>query len=44
MKHCHYATAMEHDQLIGKYFAYHDLINKAELVSEYGLYKKAMQG
>ncbi|MDD5886465.1 MAG: hypothetical protein PUC71_02965 [Oscillospiraceae bacterium] len=44
MKHGHYATAMEHDQLIGKYIAYHDLINKAGLVSEYGLYKKAMQG
>jgi len=36
-------TSMEEDQLIGKYIAYHDLINKAGLVTEYGNFKKAMQ-
>lgn len=36
-------SGMEEDQLIGKYIAYHDLINKAGLVSEYGLFKQAMQ-
>lgn len=36
-------SGMEEDQLIGKYIAYHDLINKAGLVSEYGRFKKAMQ-
>ncbi|MBQ9066344.1 MAG: hypothetical protein IJ133_02280 [Clostridia bacterium] len=38
-----FSNDMEEDQLIGKYIAYHDLINKAGLVSEYGQFKKAMQ-
>ncbi len=43
MKDRKYENVSEEEELIGKYIAYHDLINKAGLVSEYRQYKQNLQ-